>query len=92
MTPPSSNLAAEWFIGCPQEEREARELLIRNSTAFSQLLLHILARKADTVERKGLREEDYGDTSWITLQAFRNGKLAQLTELAELFSHLKGTR
>jgi hypothetical protein len=87
----SKQLPIEWFAGCSTpEEKKARELLVRNSTEFSKLLLFILSRKAEGIDRKGLREEDYSDTSWVTLQAFRNGKLAQLTELADLFTHIKG--
>jgi hypothetical protein len=84
-------LPLEWYTGCTtDEEKKAREILVRNSVQFSTLLMQILARKADGIERKGMNEEDYADTSWMTLQAFRNGKLAQLTELAELFKFLKG--
>jgi hypothetical protein len=88
-----SNLPIEWLVGCnTPEEKKARENLVRNSTEFSKLLLTILSRKYESIDRKGLREEDYSDTSWVTLQAFRNGKLAQLTELADLFTYLKGNK
>lgn len=87
---PNSNLAIAWYKGCttPKEKAE-REALVRNSVAFSNLLLSILADKFDLVEKKGYKEEDYASTGWMTLQAFRNGKLAQLNEIGELFNHLK---
>jgi hypothetical protein len=88
-----SKLPIEWYVGCTtKEEKEARETLVRNSNQFASLFLHILQRRADIVERKGLKEEDYHDTSWITLQAFRNGRLAEMTDLADLFSFIKGVK
>ena len=90
MTPQRNKLPLIWFTGCSTlEEKEARETLIRNSTQFAELILSILMKRAEAVDRKGLKEEDYADTSWVTLQAFRNGRLAELTELADLFPHIK---
>lgn len=78
-----------WYTGCKtQEEKEAREALVRNSTAFASILLKILSEKYETVDRKGLKEEDYADSNWVFAQAFRNGKLAALTETAELFNFI----
>ena len=90
MTSQDRKLAAVWFKGCiTPEEKEARETLIRNSTAFSTLLLQVLQDKYDTIERKGFKEDDYADSGWTFLQAFRNGKLAEIDEIASLFSFLK---
>lgn len=87
---PPSKLPIEWYTGCTTpEQKEARELLVRNSVEFSKLLMLILSRRAEVVERKGLKEEDYHDTSWMTLQAFRNGRLAEMTDLANLFNFLQ---
>lgn len=72
-----------------QEEKEARDLLVRNSTQLGVLLLGILERKYNAIERRGFREEDYASGGWENLQAFRNGKLAALDEIADLFNHLK---
>lgn len=84
-------LPMEWYIGCTTpEEKAERETLVRNSTQFATILCQIMYRKAEVIERKGLKEEDYKDTAWMTLQAFRNGKLAQLEELVEVFKYLEG--
>jgi hypothetical protein len=88
MTP--RGLSAVWLKGCKDsEEKKKREDLIRNSVQFATLFLSILQDRYETIERKGMREEDYSDQNWVFLQAFRNGKLAELTELAELFSYLR---
>ena len=84
------NLAPDWIIDCKtQKERDDREAVVKNSIRFSEILLQILAKRHDAIERKGLREEDYKEAGWMTLQAFRNGKLAALEEIADLFVHLE---
>lgn len=89
MTTRSRGLPAVWLKGCnTPEEKKAREDLVRNNIAFAGLFLSILRDRYESIDRKGLREEDYGDQNWVFLQAFRNGKLAELTELADLFSYL----
>lgn len=89
MTTPSKGLPIAWYTGCrTQEEKQEREALVRNSTAFAAVLLRILSEHYETIEKKGLRESDYEDTNWVFKQAFRNGKLAALTELAEMFNYL----
>lgn len=91
MTSPYSGLPMAWLKGCQtEEEKIARAELVRNSVQFAALLLSIYRDRAEAIDRKGLREDDYADTGWVTLQAFRNGRLAELTELAELFKFLKG--
>lgn len=84
-----SKLPIAWYTGCKTpEEKQERENLVRNSVAFATLLLRIFGEKYETIEKKGLREEDYEDDNWVFKQAFRNGKLAALTELAEMFNYL----
>ena len=86
-----SNLPLVWFTGCStKEQKEARENLVRNSTQVFDILLQILRDKAEIIERKGLREEDYAEAGWTTLSAFRNGKLADLYEIADLLKFNKG--
>lgn len=88
--PHNKGLPAAWLKGCrTAEEKKAREELVRNSFQFASLFLSVLQDRFDTIERKGLREDDYSDQNWVFLQAFRNGKLAELTELASLFSYLR---
>jgi len=80
-----------WYTGCTTpEEKKAREDLVRNNVQFATVLLQILSERAELVERKGLKEDDYANSGWITLQAFRNGKLAEIYDLANLFTYLKG--
>lgn len=86
----SRRLPHPWYRGCKTEEEKAqRELLVRNSTAFATLLLGMLEDRYNAIDRKGFREEDYGDSNWVFLQAFRNGKLAELTEISDLFNYLQ---
>jgi hypothetical protein len=85
-----NGLPAVWLQGCrTPEEKEARKLMLYGSRSSLLLLLKILGDRYDTIEKKGLREEDYADTGWITLQAFRNGRIAELTELADLLNFIK---
>jgi hypothetical protein len=87
---PSNNLPMAWLKGATtQEEKEKREVLLRNSTAQFTLLLQVLQDRFESIERKGFREEDYSDQNWVFLQAFRNGQLAMLTDIAELFNFMK---
>lgn len=89
MTSAPRGLPIAWVADCKSaEEKEARENLIRNSTAFATVLLRVLSEQYETIEKKGLRESDYEDSNWVFKQAFRNGKLAALTEIAELFNYL----
>lgn len=84
-----SGFLLEWFAGVDNPKDKAkREELIRGSSRFIELLQFILSRKYETIERKGMREEDYAENSWVTLQAFRNGKLAMLEEINQLFSNM----
>lgn len=85
----SNNIALPWLKGVttPDQKKE-REELIRNSVRISELLLSILADKYSMIEKKGFKEEDYSTAGWQTLQAFRNGKMAALEEIAELFQHI----
>lgn len=67
-----------------KEQEEFRQVL-KNSTLLRNRLLQILSERYDAIERKGFREEDYAEAGWETLQAFRNGKLSTLKEVADLF-------
>jgi hypothetical protein len=67
------------------KEREEFKQVLKNSTLLTNRLLQILDEKFETIERRGFKEEDYAEAGWVTLQAFRNGKLAMLKEVADLF-------
>lgn len=83
------HLPIAWYTGCrTPEEKKEREEHIRNSTFLLGLFYKILQEKYTLIERKGFKEEDYAESGWVTLQAFRNGKLAQLDELGDLFAFL----
>jgi hypothetical protein len=71
--------------GChTEEEKEKRKQVIRSSREFIVLLISILKDRYETIERKGRKEEDYQSEGWVFLQAFRNGKIAELEEIVEL--------
>jgi hypothetical protein len=85
----NKHLPIAWYKGCrTDEEKRNREEFIRNSTQICSLFLSILQDRYELVERRGFKEEDYAEAGWVTLQAFRNGKLAELNDLGELFSFL----
>lgn len=91
MTSPLSGLPLVWLKGCKtDEEKLERAEFIRNNVQFATLFLSILSDRYESIDRKGLKEEDYAENGWMTLQAFRNGRLAELTELGDLFKYLKG--
>ena len=78
-----------WYRGCKSpEDKRKREEFILNNQLFARMFLDILRDEYETIDRKGFREEDYEDTNWTFLQAFRNGKLAQINKIAELFTYL----
>lgn len=86
----SKHLPIEWYRGCTTpDQKKDREDHIRNSTYILGLVLRILQEKYAAIDRKGFKEEDYAESGWVTLQAFRNGKLAQLDELGELFAFME---
>ncbi len=86
---PNNGLAVAWFKGLKTpEEKKAREEFIRNNILFAELLLSILSDRYQMIEKKGFKEEDYAQSGWQTLQAFRNGKLAELTDIAELLNFI----
>lgn len=73
------------FKGCTtQEEKDKRRQMVKSSRDFIILLISILKDRHEVIERKGRKEEDYQSDSWVFLQAFRNGKVAELEEIADL--------
>jgi len=72
-----------WYRGCSSpEEKRKREEFVLNNQQFASLFLEILQAEYERIDRKGFREEDYEDSNWVFLQAFRNGNLAQITKIA----------
>mgnify|MGYP001301555143 CR=1 FL=1 len=72
-----------------EKEREDFRQALRNSTLLKNRLLQILSERYDAIERRVFKEEDYAEAGWETLQAFRNGKLSTLKEVADLFDFEK---
>ena len=72
-----------WTIGLNEDQVKAVEATLANPL-FRQQFLKILKDRYETIERKGFREEDYKTPDWTHLQAFNNGRLAALHEIADL--------
>lgn len=78
-----------WFTGMNEQEKEQALLTLKSSAAIREMLMRVLARKYEDVEKKGLQEKDYEDSNWVFKQAFNNGRLAMLKEVADLFNFAK---
>jgi hypothetical protein len=72
-----------WREGVDKEAQDAIEAVLKNSF-FRTQFLRILKSRWDTIDRKGLREEDYDTQDWVHKQAFNNGRLSMLKEIVEL--------
>jgi hypothetical protein len=75
-----------WFNGLTDEEKKLFEQTLRGNKLLVRQLLRILKSRYESVERKGLSEDDYKNCDWVHLQAFNNGRLKELTEIADLFN------
>jgi hypothetical protein len=75
-----------WLQGIPEDKVEDFKKMLVGNTVQNQQFLKILRAKYETIERKGLSEEDYRTTDWTHLQAFNNGRLSILREIADLFN------
>lgn len=75
-----------WKQGLDKETSANLEKVLKSSSLERSQLIRILRAKYEEIDRKGLREEDYADTSWVTLQAFRNGKIAMIYEILSLYA------
>lgn len=74
-----------WLTGLTEDQAKAFKDVLKNNQTLIQQVLKILSNKAEAVERKGYKEEDYDLPDWYIRQAFRNGKLAAYQEIAEMF-------
>lgn len=75
-----------WTQGLTPEEAEEFKALLLNNTRFSKQFLRILSSKYESIEKKGFREEDYQNTDWTHLQAFNNGRMSAIKDIAEMFN------
>ena len=81
-----SSVKTVWLQGIPEDKvEEFKKSLVSNTTQNEQFL-RILRARYETIERKGLTEEDYKTSDWTHLQAFNNGRLSILREIADLFN------
>ena len=79
-------MQVQWTQGLSEDEaKEFKELLL-NNTRFTNQFLRILSRKYDSIEKKGMQEEDYKSTDWTHLQAFNNGRMSAIKDIAEMFN------
>jgi len=75
-----------WFNGLDKDQAaEFKKILLANQTYRIQFL-KILRDRYEMIERKGFKEDDYKTTDWVMLQAFNNGRLSVLKEIADLFN------
>ena len=79
-------MQAIWTQGLEPKDAEEFKAILRNNTRFTNQFLKILSSKFETIERKGFREDDYKDAGWMAVQAFNNGRLSTLKEIAEMFN------
>lgn len=75
-----------WFSSLTKEEAEALKSSLSKSSLERDRFLQILKQIESELERKGFREEDYSSGGWTHLQAFRNGKLALIKQIFDLYS------
>ena len=78
-----------WFIGMNEEEKARALQTLKASTALKEMLMKVLQAKYESVEKKGLLEAEYDDANWVFKQAFNNGRLSMLKEVADLFNFAK---
>ena len=74
-----------WFKNVPEEHKAQFAQELKASVALKKLM-EILRDKAETMTRKGFREEDYDTSDWVFKQAFNNGRLAELQEIVDLIN------
>lgn len=79
-------MQVQWTQGLTSEEAEEFKLMLLNNTRFTNQFLRILQAKFENVERKGFKEEEYKNSDWVFAQAFNNGRLATIKEIAEMFN------
>ena len=77
-------MQTRWFMGIAGDDLPNVTQAIKSSSIMREQLLKILEARYGEVERKGLREEDYETSDWTFKQAFNNGRLSILQELADL--------
>lgn len=82
----SNSVKTVWLQGIPEDKIEDFKKSLVSNTTQNEQFLRILRARYETIERKGLTEEDYKTSDWTHLQAFNNGRLSILREIADLFN------
>ena len=73
-----------WFTGLDEQQKADFELVLKNNTTLFRQLMRILKDRHDQIERRSYDEETYKTPDWASLEAFRNGKRAELEFIADL--------
>lgn len=84
-SPEQPKLKLVWFNGLDEVQKEEFKKTLLNSRTLQKQILRFLSSRYEMIERKGFREEDYDSSDWTHKQAFNNGRLAILKEIADLF-------
>lgn len=75
-----------WFSGIPEKDKAAfKQRILSCKDVHEQFLKH-LRDKYESIERRGFTEDDYRSMDWTHVQAFNNGRLAVIREIADLFN------
>lgn len=75
-----------WYTGLEKEEQEKLKQILLSNTVQNKQFLKVLRSRWESIERKGFIEDDYRTSDWTHLQAFNNGRLSMLKEIADLFN------
>lgn len=86
-------LATDWFVGARDErEKKVREELIRASSTMAMVVLEILDRWEDELNRQEINKDDYDSPNWSHKQAHRNGERSRIKKVRDLFAFVKGDK
>lgn len=75
-----------WTAGLNPAQTEEFKTRLKSSKDVLDRLSNLVAKELDSVERRGLKEDDYEKMDWTHAQAFRNGRIATLTWLNDLLA------
>ncbi len=75
-----------WYTGLNKEEQDKLKQILLANTVQNKQFLKVLRSRWESIERKGFTEDDYRTSDWTHLQAFNNGRLSMLKEIADLFN------
>lgn len=79
-------MKAAWTAGLTLNQAAEFKKRVEAAKDVLSRLTQLASVELDAIERKGLREDDYQSMDWTHVQAFRNGKIAQLRWLQDLLN------